>query len=190
MTRAADLAPAGRGARCVVHPARPAADACPVCGRPRCAADADALGTAGCPVCAAPAASATRPATTVERLVRAALGALAVALAGGAVSAEYVGSPVFGVVTPAVLGAGCGAAAQAAAAGPRRGPAATRVRAVAAVLSVLGVGLGVLVEGSSAPVSTSTAVPAVIAVAGALLWTVPPRQRAAPGVSPPAGPPG
>jgi hypothetical protein len=52
---------------------------------------------------------------------------------------------------------------------------AARLRAVASVCGVLGVGLGFLLEGSRAPLSCGAVVPAALAVAGALLWTVPPR---------------
>lgn len=130
-----------------------------------------------------------RPPTTAEVLTRAALAGLAAALVGGAVFAEYVSAPVFGLATPAVVGAGCGAAAQAAAGAPRHGRPAALVRALAAVLSVLGVGVGLLLEGSHRPVSGAALVPAALALAGCLLWTLPPRSRPA-AVRPPGGPAG
>ena len=158
-----------------MHPVRPAVDACPVCDRPRCAADAAEHGDRGCPACRpAGTAPATAPPPPLERLVRGALAALGAAVLGGVVAAQYVDAELFAYLTPFVVGVGCGAAAQAAASA-RTGPTATRLRAVAAVCAVLGVGLGFLLEGSRAPVSTGAAVPALLGVAGALLWTVPPR---------------
>ena len=110
--------------------------------------------------------------------MRAALGAFAVALAGGLVASEYVGSGLFAYVAPFVIGVVCGWAATKAAASDGRGPLGTRVRAVGAVLGVLGVGFGFLHEQSLAPVSFDDDVllPYVAAVAGAVLWTMPPRR--------------
>lgn len=168
-------------ARCAVHPSRPAAGRCPVCDRPRCAADAALHGDLGCAACRTPAAARSRPPSTVEVLTRAVLAALGAALVGGTVLSEYVDAPVFGLATPAVVGAACGAAAQAAAGAPRRGGPAGLVRAVAAAVAVLGVGVGLLLEGSHAPLSAGAVLPAALAVAGCLLWTVPPRRPATPG---------
>lgn len=168
----------GQDLRCAVHPGRPAADRCPVCARPRCAADAAARG-AGCPACARPAAAVpARPAPPLERLVRGTLAALGAALLGGLVAAQYVGAGLFSYLTPLVVGVLCGASAQAAAGGSRRGATAVRVRAAAAACAVLGAGLGLLLEGSAHPLSAPAAVPAVLAAAGALLWTAPPRPAA------------
>jgi hypothetical protein len=120
--------------------------------------------------------------------VRGALAALGAAVLGGVVAAQYVDAELFAVVTPAVVGAACGAAAQAASRvlrGPERGrgPVSRAVRGVAAVAAVLAVGLGLLLEGSRAPVSSGAVVPALLAVGGCLLWTAPPRRRAAPPAS-------
>ncbi len=174
---------AGTPARCAVHPARPAVDTCPVCDRPRCAADAAESGAAGCPACRTPdGASRRRPAGPLELVVRAALAALAAAVVGGAVAAQYVDAEVFAYLTPVVVGAGCGAAAQAASGTARgaaaRTPTATRVRVVAAVAAVLAVGLGFLLEGSREPLSGHALAPSLLAVAGAVLWTLPPRGPA------------
>ena len=114
--------------------------------------------------------------------MRGALAALGAAVLGGLVAAQYVDAELFAYLTPAVVGAGCGAAAQSAAGTVRgpdrgRGPTAQRVRAVAALCALLGVGLGFLLEGSRDPVSSSAALPAALAVGGALLWTAPPRAR-------------
>jgi hypothetical protein len=106
--------------------------------------------------------------------VRAALAALAAALLGGLVAAQYVDAPLFGYLAPFAVGVGCGAAAQAAA-GVRSGPTAFRVRGIAALCAVLGVGLGFLLEHSRAPLSSPALLPALLAVVGALLWTAPPR---------------
>ena len=166
----------GPDARCAVHPARPALDGCPVCGRPRCAADAQ-QGAGGCRACSpVPAGPRRRPAGPAERLVRGALAAFGTCLLGGLVAAQYVDAELFAYLTPFVVGVLCGAAAQAAAGGPRRGPTALRVRAVAALLAVLGVGLGLLLEGSHRPLSGAAVVPALLALAGAVLWTAPPRR--------------
>lgn len=111
----------------------------------------------------------------LERLVRAALAAGGVAVAGGFVASQYVGAELFAYLTPAVLGVLCGAAAQGAARGPRRGSTAAAVRALAGGYAVLGVALGFVLEGSVGVLDGSTLLPYAAAVAGALLWTVPPR---------------
>jgi hypothetical protein len=120
--------------------------------------------------------AAAAPGGPAERLVRGALAAFGTCLLGGLVAAQYVDAELFAYLTPFVVGVLCGAAAQAAAGGPRRGPTALRVRAVAALLAVLGVGLGLLLEGSHRPLSGAAVVPALLALAGAVLWTAPPRR--------------
>ena len=167
--------------RCAVHPSRPAIDACPVCGRPRCGADAAAVsvGCLGCVADQSGPVSAVPPAGDVERLVRAALAAYAIALVGGVVASEYVGATVFAYLGPFVVGVVCGGAATRAARTDGRGQLGTRVRAVAAGYAVLGVALGFVVEGSLGVLELSPDVllPYLAAVAGALLWTMPPRTR-------------
>jgi hypothetical protein len=179
------MAQEGSTGRCAVHPARPAVDRCPVCDRPRCAPDAGRHGPGGCGGCRAtgPAPGPPAPAP-LERLVRAALAALGAAVLGGPVAAQYVDAELFAYLTPLVVGAGCGAAAQAASGGTRgpdrgRGRTALGIRALAAVAAVLGVGLGFLLEQSRPPLSSAALVPALLAVAGAVLWTLPPKTRAA-----------
>ncbi|MCA1712487.1 MAG: hypothetical protein LC789_12965 [Actinobacteria bacterium] len=115
-------------------------------------------------------------------MVRAALAAFAVALVGGLVASEYVGATVFSYVGPFVVGVVCGGAATKAAGTDGRGQLGTRVRAIGALLGVLGVAFGFLQEQSMDPVSLDLHVllPYVAAVAGAVLWTVPPRPRARP----------
>jgi hypothetical protein len=115
----------------------------------------------------------------LERFVRAALAGYAVALAGGVVASEYVGATVFAYLGPFVVGVVCGGAATKAAATDGRGRFGTRVRVLAAVVAVLGVGLSFVVEGSLDVLSLDPDVllPYVAAVAGALLWTIPPRSR-------------
>jgi len=172
--------------RCAVHPARPAVDSCPTCGRPRCGADARALPSA-CHACAdtplVAEVAPPRPVADDERLVRGALAAYAVAVVGGWIVSEYVGATLFSYAGPFLLGLFCGTAATRAAGTDRsaaaRGPAAQRVRWVAVALSVLGVALGFLLEGSRSPVSGSLDVlgPYVLALAGGWLGTLPPRRQ-------------
>lgn len=111
----------------------------------------------------------------LERSVRAALASTAVALAGGVVCAQYVGSGLYGYVVPAVLGVLTGAAAQAAAPGPRTGAAALRVRAIAVAYAVLGVALGFVLERSQGALEAASLLPYACALAGVVLWTLPPR---------------
>jgi hypothetical protein len=117
--------------------------------------------------------------TAAERLVRGALAAYAVGLVGGVIGSEYVGATVFEYLGPFVVGVVCGGAATRAAGTDGRGPTGQRVRAVAAAIAVLGVGIGFLLEESLDALSLSLDVvlPYVAAVAGALLWTMPPRSR-------------
>ncbi len=169
--------------RCAAHPSRPAVDRCPVCERPRCGAD-QSLGH-GCAVCGGAAAPRRYPAAPDrELLVRAALAAGAAAVAWGYVTAEYVGADLFKYLSPAVLGVLCGGAATAAAASPRRGRLATRVRVLSVLYAVLGAGLGFLLEGTYAPVSGNLDVllPYAISAAAAWFWTAPPgtKKRPAP----------
>lgn len=109
--------------------------------------------------------------------MRAALAASGVALAGGLVASQYVGAEVFSYLTPAVVGVLCGAAAQAAAGGPRRGRPAAVVRALACGYALLGVALGFVLERSVGALDRATLLPYAAAVAGAFLWTLPPRSR-------------
>jgi hypothetical protein len=117
--------------------------------------------------------------------VRGALAAFAAAMLGGLVASEYVGSTVFSYVGPFVVGVVCGGAATKAAATDGRGELGTRVRAVGALLGVLGVGFGFLDEQSLDPVSASGDVllAYAAAAAGAVLWTMPPRVRPGQGAS-------
>ena len=166
--------PAG-SSRCAAHPGRPAVDLCPLCARPRCGAD---VLDGSCAVCGGGPVADPRPeAGSLELLVRAALAANVAGVAGGYVTAEYVGTDLFTYLSPAVLGALCGGAAQAAARHPGRSPIGSRVRVVAAGYAVLGVALGFLLEGTYAPVSleVDVLVAYVIAAGAAWLWTAPPR---------------
>jgi hypothetical protein len=114
-------------------------------------------------------------ASDLEPYVRAALASTATCLAGGVVAAQYVGSGLYGYAAPAVLGVLTGAAAQAAARGPRAGPGASRIRVLAAAYAVLGVGLGFVLERSQGVFEPASAGPYACAVAGVLLWTLGPR---------------
>jgi hypothetical protein len=121
------------------------------------------------------------PAGDLERLVRATLAAYAVALVGGPIGSEYVGATIFEYLGPFVVGVLCGGAATRAAGTNGRGPVGKAVRAVAAALAVLGVAFSFMLEKSQDVLSVDPAVllPYALAVAGALLWTMPPRPRAA-----------
>jgi hypothetical protein len=121
---------------------------------------------------------AGRPAGALERLVRAALAAYSVALLGGLVASEYVGATVFSYLGPFVVGVVSGGAATRAAATDGRGALGTRVRVLAAIYAVVGVGLSFLIEGSLSVLSASPDVllPYAAAAAGAVLWTMPPRR--------------
>ena len=169
---------------CAAHPARPAVDACPVCGRARCGADAAAAG-GGCPTCRGGVDVAV-PAVPrdLERVVRAALAATVGALAWGKVTSEYVGSTGFGDIAPAVLGVLCGTLALKAAGLDGSGPLGLRVRLVACAYALLGTAFSFVDEGAyatSVPVGAAQLLPYAASVAGALLWTLPPRRlRAAP----------
>jgi hypothetical protein len=113
-------------------------------------------------------------------LVRAALGATALALPSGWVLSEYVGSPVFQYLAPVVVGVACAAAATGASGDPT-GRVRTWMRLVAVLYAVLATGLGFVVDGSY-DVFTAHAdvlVPYLAAAGGAWLWSAPPRRRAA-----------
>lgn len=169
------------GTRCGVHPVRRAVDRCPVCDRPRCAADAASAPGGGCPAChgvrPGEELPAKRSVPLLEAAVRAALAAQAVALLGGVVAAEYVDAQLFAYLTPFVVGVLTGAAAQSASGGVRTGPVAARVRVVAGVYAVLGVALGFALERSKDVLDSSTLLPYLAAVAGVVLWTLPPKAR-------------
>jgi hypothetical protein len=167
--------------RCAVHPSRPAVDDCPVCGRPRCGADVASVAS-GCLGCAgeteAPAPTG-RPPGDLERLVRATLAAYAVALLGGPIGSEYVGATIFEYLGPFVVGMLCGAAATRAAHTNGRDRIGQAVRGIAAAVALLGVAFSFVLEKSQDVLSMSPDVllPYAAAVAGALLWTMPPRIR-------------
>ena len=177
-------APLPAGERCSAHPSRPAVDRCPTCDRPRCGTDAAGLAANGprpdCPLCATVKEPVVgrphrQPPGELELLVRAALAGLAVCLLSGPVASQYVESGLFAYVGPFVIGVVSGAASLRAAVTDGRGRLGTRVRAIAAALSVLGVAFGFSLEGSQPLLSGGTLLPYLAAVAGAVLWTVPPR---------------
>ena len=172
MTEPATPAPSER---CAAHPVRRAVDRCPRCGRGRCAADAEGP---ACPACSSVAGDGgSRPAGARERAVRGALAGQAVGLVGGVVAAQYVGAQLFAYLTPFVVGVLVAAAAQAASGAPRTGPAARQVRLVASTYAVLGVALGFVLEQSEGVFATASLLPYAAAVAGVLLWTLPPKSR-------------
>ena len=163
-------------ARCAAHPSRPAVDDCPDCGRPRC--DADRAAGDGCAVCRGRTTQSTPVLPDPERLVRAALAAYAAAIAGGYVTAEYVGADLFKYLSPAFLGVICGFAATAAARNPGPGALSTRIRWLTVVFGVLGTAWGFVLEGTYGALSTSldVLVPYLLAGAAGWLWTAPPRK--------------
>lgn len=183
------VAPDLAGARCPVHPGRPAVDRCPVCIRPRCGTDAAQSVGGGCAACrgqrsaesAGPAAARSpAPPSDLERLVRASLAATAAGTAGGVVASEYVGAPYFSFLAPFVVGVLCGAAATRAARTDGRGALGLRVRAVSVLYALLGVAVGFrLVPGGPSAFTPfgEVVVPYLAALAGAALWTQPPRNR-------------
>lgn len=167
-----------RALRCAVHPSRRAADLCPVCDRPRCGADAARFQAAGCAACVH-TSRPRPPAPKVERMLRAALAALAVAYVGAWVAAQYVDTQWFGLIAPGLVGLACAWAASSAAGRPRPGV----VLGVAAVTGILATALSDrLVPGGQnlfLPVSHRLP-PYLAAVVGALAWPVlfpPPKPR-------------
>jgi hypothetical protein len=169
-------------ARCAAHPARPAVDTCPVCGRERCGADRALAPGGGCTLCGGRTAPlrAYPAAGPTELLVRAAAVAAVLAVAGGYVNQEYVGSPIFQYLAPAVLGVLVGGGATAAAGSPRAGALLQRVRWVATLYALLGSALGILLEGTYDVLSGKTDVllTYLISMSAAWFWTAPPRSRA------------
>lgn len=179
MSTPAPAAPLAPCTRCGVHPVRRAVDLCPVCARPRCAADATQASGGGCRACHGAAASGpVGPVVPVqERLVRAALAGQGAAVLGGVVAAEYVDAPLFSYLTPFVVGVLTAAAAQAASGAARTGPDVSRIRLVSVVYALLGVALGFVLEKSTGTFDTATLLPYAAAVAGVVLWTLPPKAR-------------
>lgn len=178
------MSPAGSAVRrCAAHPGRPAVDECPVCNAPRCGNDAAAAPGGGCLACQGEAAAdAVRPGEVPlrEGLVRAALAALPVAVAGGAVTSEYVGTGLFGIVTPFLVGVVCGAVAVAAAGRVPRPRGLAAVRLVGVLLALIATAYGFrFVVGGEDPFGPagSRIGPYAAAAAGAWLWTVPPRRH-------------
>jgi hypothetical protein len=127
------------GRRCATHPARLALDACSRCGRDRCAEDAARYGDAGCAVCAV--AKRGLPARRPERVVRAALAALAASYPTGWVAAQYVNVEYMSLLWPLVLGIAVSWASSAAA-GRRERADQPGVLAAAAAGALLGTALG------------------------------------------------
>ena len=130
-------------------------------------------------MCQRPAAGARLPTgvALIERYVRAALAAYAVALLGGVVAAQYVGAAVFSYLTPFVVGVLTAAAAQAAAGLPRIGSPAALIRLLAGVFAVLGVAYGFVLERSADVLGAASVPPYVAAILGVVLWTLPPSSR-------------
>ena len=102
---------------------------------------------------------------------------LVAVITGGAGGMGRSTAELFAYLTPFVVGVLTAAAAAAASAAPRTGRPAMRVRVIAAVYAVLGVGLGFALEGSEGAVDTRSLLPYAAAVAGVVLWTLPPSSR-------------
>lgn len=118
-----------------------------------------------------------------ERLVRAALAANAAALVGGAVASQYVEAPYFAYLAPLLVGLLVAAAATRAARTDGSGPVGARVRSVAIAYALLACALGFLTQpGTPSPFDElgGKILPYLCAVAGAVLWCLPPRRAAAP----------
>ena len=171
--------------RCAVHPGRAAVDTCPVCSRSRCGADL-LEGHPGCGSCRglvdATVRSEVAPAawSGVEPYVRAALAGTFAAVLGGLVTSEYIGAPFFAFVAPFLVGVLCGGAALRSAQTDGRGVLGGRIRAIGVAYALLGVGVGFKVVpggGSAFSPVTSVLLPYLCAVAGAVLWTMPPKRR-------------
>lgn len=169
--------------RCTVHPSRPATDTCPVCQRPRCRADAALAPGGGCVACrgdlSGPPARALPP--DGERQVRAALAASVAALAGGVVASEYVEAPYFAYLAPLLVGLLVAAAATRAAHTDGSGLIGGRVRVISIGYALVGAALGFLTQpGTPSPFADfgGKALPYLCAVAGAVLWCLPPRRAA------------
>ena len=139
----------------------------------------------GCLACegkAAPAKEvlARRPVPTGEGVIRAALAVLPVSLLGGAIASEYVGTDVFGIVTPFLVGVACGAVAVAAAGAVRRPEGLRAVRLVGLLYALIATGYGFrFVVGGEDPFAPAgdRIWPYAAAAAGAWLWTIPPKRR-------------
>lgn len=166
---------------CAAHPDRPALDACPVCGRGRCGPDAEAGPGGGCLACGGVREVRTAAPTVLERTVRAALGAYAVAVPMALVVSEYVGAGLFGFVLPFLLGVLSAEAAQRAAATPR---APREVRLAALVPALVGTALGLALEGSTPLLSGSGLLTVAATGAGVALWLAPPREKRPAAVTP------
>ena len=98
-------------------------------------------------------------------------------------SSEYIGAPYVAYIAPFLVGVLCGAVMLRAAASTGAGPVGSRVRALAVVYAVLGVGVGfkLVPGGGSAWHPVLEVAPAyVCAVLGAVLWTWPAKRRPAP----------
>ena len=160
--------------RCAVHPALPAADDCPVCGRPRCAHDAELAPGGGCLACEGRRTRLGPPPLDLAALVGGACLAGLVAVPAGFVSSEYVGAGVVGYVVPLFVGIVVSMAAEAGA-GKKRG---TALRIVAAVYSVLAIGVGLrLPRAAGSPFSPLGRVLLlyVVAAGASWLWSAPPK---------------
>ena len=138
-------------------------------GSSRCAAHPGRPAVDLCPLCARPRCGAD------------VLGG-SCAVCGGGPATDPRPTELFTYLSPAVLRALCGGAAQAAARHPGRSPIGSRVRVVAVGYAVIGMALGFLLEGTYAPVSLKldVLVAYVIAAGAAWLWTAPGRSVAAP----------
>lgn len=115
--------------------------------------------------------------------MRAALAAHATALVGGVVASEYVEAPYFAYLAPLLVGLLVAAAATRAARTDGTGTLGGRVRSLSIAYALVACALGFLTQpGTPSPVEdlSGKVLPYLCAVAGAVLWCLPPRKAPAP----------
>jgi hypothetical protein len=92
------------GARCALHPSRPAVAECGTCGRPRCVVDVERHDGQGCGICRAAAVATGGRDSRAVRSIRSTAAVLLVVPVCGAVVTQYVGAGTYGLLVPALGG--------------------------------------------------------------------------------------